>query len=53
MDRARKLDLAWSDEDPPEWQITIGDDRNLQDPAQRALGRIEKLIAGMRDLGVY
>ena len=53
MDRARKIDLAWNDLNPPEWQITVGDDRNLQDPAQRALGRIESLIAGLRDLGVY
>lgn len=53
MDRARKLDLAWGDEQPPEWQITIGDDRNLMDPAQKALGKIEAMIAGMRDLGVW
>lgn len=53
MDRARKLELGWTEEAPPEWQISVGDERNLQDPAQRALGRIEKIIAGMRDLGVY
>ena len=53
MDRARKLELAWDENTPPEWHITIGDHRNLQDPAQRALGRIEKLISGLRDLGVY
>jgi hypothetical protein len=53
MDRARKIDLAWDEANPPEWSITIGDDKVLQDPAQRALGRIESLIAGLRDLGVY
>lgn len=53
MDRARKIDLAFDEETPVEWQIHIGDDRNLQDPAQRAFGKIESLIAGMRDLGVY
>jgi hypothetical protein len=53
MDRCRKIDLKWDEETPPEWLITIGDDRILQDPAQRALGRIEAIIAGMRDLGVY
>ena len=53
MDRARKLDLAWSEDSPPEWQINIGDDRVLQDPAQRAFGKIEALIAGLRDLGVW
>jgi hypothetical protein len=53
MDRARKLDLAWDETNPPEWAITIGDDRNLQDPAQRAFGKIETLVAGLRDLGVW
>lgn len=53
MDRARKLDLAWDSENPPEWQITIGDDRIFQDPAQRAWGKVEQLIAGLRDLGVW
>jgi len=53
MDRCRKIDLAWDADNPPEWQITIGDDRIFQDPAQRAMGRIEQLIAGLRDLGVW
>lgn len=53
MDRARKIDLAWDPENPPEWQLTIGDDRNFMDPSQRAWGKIESLIAGLRDLGVY
>jgi hypothetical protein len=53
MDRCRKIDLAWDSENPPEWQITIGDDRIFQDPAQRAWGKIEQMIAGLRDLGVY
>lgn len=53
MDRARKIDLAWDAENPPEWQLTIGDDRNFMDPATRAWGKIESLIAGLRDLGVY
>ena len=53
MDRCRKIDLAWDADNPPEWQLTIGDDRIFQDPAQRALGRIEVLIAGLRDLGVW
>ena len=53
MDRCRKLDLAWGEEDPPEWQISIGDDRLLQDPAAKAWGKLEQLVAGMRDLGVW
>lgn len=53
MDRCRKLDLAWDEESPPEWQVTIGDDRILQDPAQRAWGKIENIVSALRDLGVY
>jgi len=53
MDRCRRLDLAWTPESPPEWTINIGDERIWQDPAQRALGRIERLIAGLHNLGVW
>lgn len=53
MDRCRKIDLAWGPEEPPEWQVHIGDDRIFEDPAQKALGRIERVIAGLHDLGVW
>jgi hypothetical protein len=53
VDRARKLELKWDADTYAEWVPTIGDPRNLQDPAQRAWGRIESLIAALRDLGAY
>lgn len=53
VDRARKIELKWNSETFPEWVPTIGDPRKLQDPAQRAWGKIEQMIAAMRDLGVY
>lgn len=53
VDRARKIELKWDAESYPEWVPTIGDPRNLQDPAQRAWGRIETMVAALRDLGVY
>jgi len=53
MDRCRRLDLGWGPDSPPEWTINIGDERIWQDPAQRALGRIERLIAGLHNLGVW
>jgi hypothetical protein len=54
MDRCRRLDLAWDADNPwAEWQLTIGDDRALQDPAQRAWGKIESIIAALKELGVY
>ena len=52
MDRARKIELKIS-VDGIEWLPTIGDDRALQDPAQRAWGKIERMVAALRDLGVY
>lgn len=53
MDRARKIELKLNEDGSKEWVPTIGDERALQDPAQRAWGKIEQLVAGLRDLGVY
>jgi hypothetical protein len=53
MDRARKIELKWDSDTYPEWVPTIGDPRNLQDPAQRAWGKIEGMVASLRDLGVW
>jgi hypothetical protein len=53
VDRCRKLELAWDEQTPPEWQITIGDERVHQDPAQRAWGKIEAIVSALKDLGVY
>lgn len=53
IDRARKIELKWDNETQPEWIPTVGDPRNFQDPAQRAWGKIEQMVASLRDLGVY
>ena len=53
MDRVRKIDLSWKGDAYTQWDITVGDDRILQDPAQRAWGQIESLIAALRDIGVW
>ena len=53
MDRARKIELNINDDGSVEWVPTIGDDRNLQDPAQKAWGRIEQMVASLRELGVW
>jgi hypothetical protein len=52
MDRCRKLELKRG-EDGLEWLPTIGDPRMLEDPAQRAWGRIEDLVAGLKELGAW
>ncbi|AER47575.1 minor tail protein [Mycobacterium phage DS6A] len=54
MDRCRNIVLAWDENDNyPAWQLTIGDDRALQDPAQRAWAKIENIVAALKELGVY
>lgn len=54
IERCKRLDLKWSSDSPfPEWVITIGDDRAMQDPAQRAWGKIEAIVSALRELGVY
>lgn len=54
MDRCKKLDLKWSSDDPyAEWVITIGDERALQDPAERAWGKVESIVSALRELGVW
>lgn len=52
MDRVSKVSLAWDRTSPVEWQITIGDDRALQDPVQRAWERIESIASALQQLGV-
>ena len=54
IERCKRLDLKWSSDSPfPEWVITIGDDRAMQDPGQRAWGKIEAIVSALRELGVY
>lgn len=54
MEQVKKLDLVWTPDSPfPEWVITIGDDRALEDPAQRAWGKIEAIVSALRELGVW
>jgi hypothetical protein len=54
VERVKRLDLKWSADSPfPEWVITIGDDRALQDPAVRSMGKIEAIVAALKELGVY
>lgn len=54
VERVKRLDLSWSADNAfPEWKVTIGDDRAMQDPAQRAWGKIEAIVSALRELGVY
>ena len=35
------------------WVATIGDERLLQDPGQKVWGRVEQMVASLRELGVW
>lgn len=52
VDRARKIELK-RDADGKQWIATVGDDRMLQDPGQRAWGRLEQLVASVTELGAW
>lgn len=53
VDRVRKITLAWDRDIHPEWMPVIGDNRALQDPAQRAMELIEEIKDSIHLLGVY
>lgn len=54
MDRCRRLDLQWTPDNPyADWIVTIGDERALQDPAQRSWGKVEAVFSALRELGVW
>lgn len=52
MDRVAELELAWSRDSAPEWQIKIGKGEDI-DPVAAAFKRIERLATGLTDLGVF
>ncbi|WP_343466348.1 hypothetical protein AAI421_14435 [Rhodococcus aetherivorans] len=51
IDRITKVQLSWDRENPPEWTLTFGDDRALEDPVQRAWERIEAIVSSLQQLG--
>lgn len=54
VEQVKRVDLKWSTDSPfAEWVITIGDDKAMEDPAQRAWGKIEAIVSALRELGVY
>lgn len=51
IDRVTRVRLAWDRENPPEWTLTFGDNRALEDPVQRAYEKFESLISSFQQLG--
>lgn len=52
VDRARKIELK-RDAEGKHWVATVGDERLLQDPAMKAWGRIEQIVASLSELGAW
>ncbi|AXN53471.1 minor tail protein [Gordonia phage Ronaldo] len=53
VDRVTKLKLAWDRDNAPEWEITIGDDKELEDPVVKAFKKIQAIMTSLHDLGVF
>ncbi|MEU1526350.1 phage tail protein [Nocardia rhamnosiphila] len=53
VDRIKKIRMRYSDTEPLSFIPTIGDDSAQKDPAQRAMEKLEGVLSGLHDLGVY
>lgn len=53
IQRMSKLNLSWDRETPVGWKPTFGDDRALQDPAERANEWLESMQSSLQQLGVF
>lgn len=53
MDRLRRLKLSADRDNAPGWELTIGDERTLQDPVARAWERIQAIVSALQQLGLF
>lgn len=52
VDQVTALELSWKRGVTPAWQITIGDEKALEDPVARALRHIQGIMGDLHELGV-
>ena len=52
IDRVSKVKLAWDRETAPEWTLTIGDSKDLEDPVAKAHARLESIMGSIQQLGI-
>ena len=52
VDRVSRVKLSWDRETPPQWTLTFGDGRALEDPVARAWERIEAFVSSLQQLGM-
>lgn len=53
MDRVSKVQLSYSRQQRPTWTLTVGSDRDLQDPLARIWEQWEETSDALQQLGVY
>lgn len=52
VDQVTALDLTWSRGTTPSWQITVGDDKALEDPVAKSLRHVQTIMGDLQMLGV-
>ena len=52
VEQVKELKLAWGADAPHEWEITVGDPNDVEDPVEHALERIREVTGAIHDLGV-
>lgn len=53
MDRVSKVQLSYNRTQKPTWTVTVGHDRDLQDPLARIWEQWEELADALQQLGVF
>lgn len=52
VEQVKELKLSWGADSPHEWEITVGDPNDIEDPVEHALERIREVTGAIHDLGV-
>ena len=52
VEQVKELKLSWGADTPHEWEITVGDPNDVEDPVEHALERIREVTGAIHDLGV-
>lgn len=52
VDQISQLELAWDRNTAPDWKITIGTNRETEDPFGKALKMLQDVMGGLADLSV-
>lgn len=53
VERIKRIRLRYSDTEPLSWVPTLGDNSDQKDPGQRSMEKLESVLTGLSDLGVF